>query len=296
MEREFVAHLDPANAVAMAVQQGRVNPDAELPGQHGDDPARHPAFRRHAHAVDPLAGVVIHAAGPHHAEHALDIFPADGPPAGHRVGPGIGQRRGHDSEVMAINRDRALSEIQLEHRIGIVLENAEIAEQVADRAVAVPGHAFRAIYFLVHRERPSSVGLEHGENALELVLARSALHQPGAGDGPGVDHRIDRTPRLRMQADRIEGLPARLHPDFGQHLGSRVVLEREPVNERLGDRLNGEKLTRLADLVDLAVDRRHRDAEVGRVGFGQLRDVVRQLPRMVVLEERVDLFQSFFDR
>ena len=73
---QLLADLDAADAVAARVEQRREDADAGLAGHDGDDAAADAALGRQADAVGPLAGVVVHAAGVHDAEHVLDVFAA----------------------------------------------------------------------------------------------------------------------------------------------------------------------------------------------------------------------------
>ena len=56
-----------------------------------------------------------------------------------------------------------------------------------------------------------------------------------------------------------------------------MVVQRQAEHERLGDRLDGEQLLVIADVVSLAVDGDDRDAEPVGVGLGELGDVVGDL-------------------
>ena len=69
----------------------------------------------------------------------------------------------------------------------------------------------------------------------------------------------------------------------------------DAVDQRLGHRLDREGLARVADLVDLAVDRRDDDAEPGRVGLGQFGDVGRDLAAGQRGEPRVQLLEVGLD-
>ncbi len=87
VDRHALTHLDAAGAVPAGVEARREDADAELTGQHGDDTAGDTALRREPHRVHPLAGVVVHAARAHHAEHVLDVPGVEGARAGDRVHP-----------------------------------------------------------------------------------------------------------------------------------------------------------------------------------------------------------------
>ena len=124
----------------------------------------------------------------------------------------------------------------------------------------------------------------------------SPVHQRGGGDGAGVDHRVHRPAGVRLQADGVEGVARRLDADLAPHLLGATVLEGDAVDQRLGDRLDRERLARRADLVDLAVDGGDGDAEPGGVGLGQLGDVAGHLAAAEVAEAGVKLFEVVLDR
>ena len=75
----------PRTLLPRGVQQRREDADAELAGHDGADAAADAALGRQADAIGPFAGVVVHAAGEHDAQHVLDVLPIDGPLAGDRV-------------------------------------------------------------------------------------------------------------------------------------------------------------------------------------------------------------------
>jgi hypothetical protein len=50
-----------------------------------------------------------------------------------------------EQEVGGSDQDRALAEIEIDHRVDRAGERADIAQEVADRAVAVAGLGLRAI-------------------------------------------------------------------------------------------------------------------------------------------------------
>ena len=83
--RHALADLDAARAVAPRVERRREHADPELAGQHRDHAAGDAALRREPDGVHPLARVVVHAAGAHHAEHVLDVARFERALAGDRV-------------------------------------------------------------------------------------------------------------------------------------------------------------------------------------------------------------------
>ena len=137
LARELPAGGDAADAVAVAVQPRRVERDPDLPGEHREHAAADAALGRQADVDDPLAGRVVHAAGRHHAQHALDDLGLEQPLAAARLHAAVGERGRHQREVAAVEPQRALAEVELDGGVGIGLDHAGAAQQVADRAVAV---------------------------------------------------------------------------------------------------------------------------------------------------------------
>jgi hypothetical protein len=151
--REPTTDGDAARAVALRVERRREDADAELARQHRQDAAADAALRRHADVVDPRPGGVVHAARRHDAEDVLDVLPLDGAIVGPRVHAAARERRRHEREVAAVDRDRALTEVEVERHVRILGQHVEVPQQVGDRAVAVPGRLLRAIDRVVDRER-----------------------------------------------------------------------------------------------------------------------------------------------
>ena len=114
---------------------------------------------------------------------------------------------------------------------------------------------------------------ELGTDALEGCGAIDFMDQSGTGDRSGIDHRIEGFVVVG-QPDRVERLAARLDADrrLDAFLSDEVQRQRE--NERLGNRLNGERHGAIADFVDVAVDGGESDAEMRWVGPLQLGNVI----------------------
>lgn len=95
-----------------------------------------------------------------------------------------------------------------------------------------------------------------------------------------------------VEDDVIERVAARLHADPLQDVVAPAVLQRQPVDEHLGDGLQRERMVVVADAVDLAVGGRKTDAEPGPL---RLREVRRIVPGDLALIQRqvtpVQLFQ-----
>lgn len=117
------------------------------------------------------------------------------------------------------------------------------------------------------------------------------MDQTGTGDGPGIDHRIER-PVVGPQPDRVERIAARFDADHSLDFLGAEQLQRECEDESLGDRLDGEKNAAVADLVDMAVDGRQADAEMVRIGLFQLGNVVGERTAIVLLQLRMTADQE----
>ena len=78
---------------------------------------------------------------------------------------------------------------------------------------------------------------------------------------------------MRIKADRVEGLARGFDPHARENLPQPGHLERQPVHQRFGDRLDGERGAAVAHLVDLAIDGGDRDTEPVRVGPPEFRDI-----------------------
>src|SRR3954467_15082359 len=68
------AHAHAANAVAVVVEPGGVDPYAHLAGDRGEYPAAHAALGRDPHVERPLARGVVHPARVHDAEDVPHMF------------------------------------------------------------------------------------------------------------------------------------------------------------------------------------------------------------------------------
>ena len=124
------------------------------------------------------------------------------------------------------------------------------------------------------------------QHALEGAVGVAFADQPDAGDGAGIDHRIE-GPVVRAQADGVEGIAARLDADDGLDPLGADRFEGERKDERLRDRLDGELDGAVADLVDEAVDRRGGNAEVVRIGEREFGNVRCDLAAIVLRELRM---------
>ena len=244
------------------------------PGWTGDDAAPHAALRRKSGAIEPFARKVVHAAGRHHRQDVVDERLGDRACPGHRVDAAVGERRADQGQVAAGDADRALPEIRLERRRRLFGEDRIVAQQPADRPVAMARFAFGSVDALVDVEIAPGVARKRRENPLDLLVGAVAPHEAACGDCTGIDQRIHRSPGLGRQADRVERLAGGLDADLREHAVLGVVLECEAVGERLRHRLDREGLPRVAHLVDVAIAGGDADAEPLRIGPRELGDVV----------------------
>ena len=88
-----------------------------------------------------------------------------------------------------------------------------------------------------------------------------------------IDHWIERCTSLGIEADRVESVAARLHAHPpGDEIAS-AIRQRRGVDERLGDRLDGEELLGIAHGISHAVHRDEADPQPVGVGLGEFGDV-----------------------
>ena len=205
--RQRLAHGDAAHAVPALVERRREHADRELPGHHREDPAGHAALGRQPDAVHPLAGIVVHPAGRHDGEDLVDVLDPDHAIARHRVDAAGRERRADHAEVAAVDLDRALAEVEVEIRLRIVLDDLEIAQHVADRAVAVPRVALGPVDRLGELEPPAGVHREQREDARPPVFERVAPHERRRRDRARVDHRIARAAGLDSRLISLNASP-----------------------------------------------------------------------------------------
>ena len=124
----------------------------------------------------------------------------------------------------------------------------------------------------IERSRPAKAEVLI-EDALDRLLEPDRLDQRGGDDRAGVDHRVERYARARLQGDRVERLAAGLDVDVLTHSLFPDRLQGEGESERLGDRLDRELLAGVADFIDGATGGHDTDAEQVRVGRAELGDV-----------------------
>src|SRR5664280_883209 len=273
MRRQDLADFDPAHAVAVAVEQRRERAQPELPRNRGDDAAADAALGRDADAVDPFAGVVVHARRGHDRQRARDRIRRDDLLLADRIDTAIGERRRHDREITRRHKYGALLEIDVEHLGDVALDDGIVMQQKGDGAVAVAGRPLGLEDGLVDAELAAGEAAQRVAHALESAGPIDAVDQARAGDRPGVDHRIE-WPVVRGQADGVERLAAWLYSDLGFDPLRADKVQRQREDEGLRDGLDGEFDRAVAGLVDVAVDGREADAEMRRIGLAQFRDVI----------------------
>ena len=153
MRRQRLADLDAAHAVAVLVELWRIAAEPEPRRQRRQDAAADAALGGDADAVDPFAGVVVHAGRGHHRQRPRDRVGRHHLFAGDGIDAAVGQRRGHHGDVARGHQDGALPEIDVEHRVDVLLDHGVGAQEIGDRAVAVAGRAFGGIDGFVDVER-----------------------------------------------------------------------------------------------------------------------------------------------
>ena len=293
---DLLAHLDAAHAVALRVERRRIDADADLARDHGEDAARDPALRRHPDLVGPLAGVVVHAAGIHHREHVAHVVGMIELHTGQRVDAVIGERCRHDGEVAAGDGDGALAEIEVERLDRVATDHAGVEHHIGDGAVAMAGCQFRAEHRVVDIELPRGEvrkQVDHGRGAFFRGFAR---HHRRDRDGAGIDHGVEGPVRDLVEHDGVERLACRLDADTVEHVGAAELLQREAMHEWLRDRLNGEGVAGVTGGVDPAVDGRQRNAKGAGIGLAELGDVVGDPAAALLRDAGMQLGEKLFDR
>src|SRR4030095_2845046 len=110
-----------------------------------------------------------------------------------------------------------------------------------------------------------------------------------------VDHRIGGAAGFLLEADRVERVAGGLDADPLQDGIAPAVLEREPVDEWLGDRLDRERSSGVADLVDATVRGGQGNPEPVWIGFRQLGNVGRDLTGAEIQASCMELLEVVLD-
>ena len=100
-----------------------------------------------------------------------------------------------------------------------------------------------------------------------------ARDQRDGRDGAGIDHRVLRCLRRHVDADLVERLARRLHPDSRIDRILADLIEGERIGERLGYRLNSEFDCGIAGLINISIRERQREPESSGFDAGELGDV-----------------------
>jgi hypothetical protein len=123
--RQRFANLQAPDAVEVAVEARRKRAETELGRKCRDDAAADAALGGDPDAIDPFAGIIVHARTGHDRKRAGDGMRRDHLRARHRVDAAIGQCAGHNGEIAGGDEDRALPEIGVEHGVDIILQHTE---------------------------------------------------------------------------------------------------------------------------------------------------------------------------
>src|SRR5665811_189632 len=182
LARDLLADADAAHAVALRIDRRRVDADADLARDHGDDATRDTAFRRHADLIGPFARVIVHAARVHHRQHVTHMLRIEDQMIGDGVPAVIGERRRHDREIGSSHIDRALAEIEVEHLVWIALNHRRVEHHVSDGAVAMPGRQLRFEHGFVDAQLPPGKAREQVEHVGDALVLSLAEHHLGDGD------------------------------------------------------------------------------------------------------------------
>ena len=273
MLRQRLAHLDAAHAVAVAVEFRRIAAEPEPRRQCRQDAAADAALGGDADAIDPFAGVIIHAGTGHHRQRPRNRVGRHDLLAGDGIDAAVGQCRGHHGDVARGDQNGALPEVGLQHRADILLDDVRRAQEIGNGAVAVAADAFGGKHGLVDGEVASGKPAERLADIFERAVALGLADQAAAGDRAGVDHRVEGMV-VGIEPDRIEGVAGRFDADGALDPRSTQRIQRQREHEGFGHRLDREGNAGIAGLVDVAVEGGEADAEMGRVGLAEFRNVV----------------------
>jgi hypothetical protein len=197
--------------------------------------------------------------------------------AGLRLAPAGGERGAHEREIDRVDPDGALPEVEVEHLLDFRPQHVEASHQVSDRTVAMARDRFRPGDVLVEVELSPREPAQRTDDACPSVCGVAALDQARDRDGARVDHRVGRSVRGLVEDDGVERVPCRLDADASHKSIPTMVLQRQTEHDRLRHRLDRERVTAVADLVDVPIDDRDRDAEQVGVDASQLGDVRRDV-------------------
>ena len=260
----------PATVFPRASSGGLKSPIPNCPGLTASSPPDTPllAGSPTRSIQSPAASYIPHIAIIESTWRAVSSRTTTSPVTGLR--PPWASVRRHHRQVAGGDQHRALTEVRVDRLVDTGAQRARGAHQVRHRAVAVAGRALGREDGLVDGERAAGERLQDGEDA------REAADERGGQDRARVDQRVGGPARARLEADGVERLAAGLGPDALLDRVEAHVLQRQRVDEGLGDRLDRQRRLGVAGAVDVAVEAGEREPEPRRIGARELRDVVGQ--------------------
>ena len=159
-----------------------------------------------------------------------------------RVDAAVCERRRDHGEVAAVDRDRALAEVEVERGLGVADEHAEAPQQVRDRAVPVPGRRPRSGR---RPRRPRAAGRRRRSRsraAARTGRRPSSSTSPAQVIAPALIIGLSGLPVAGWRLISLNGSPLGSTPTRRVHGLGAAELEREPVGQRLRHRLDRERL------------------------------------------------------
>ncbi len=170
--------------------------------------------------------------------------------AGHGIHAAVGERRGHHREVRRRDGDRALAAVHVDRLLDVRAQRPRARHQVGERTVAARRSRARTRR---RPRRPSARARRTPTGTAGSASKRSSGSAPRTSDvvssAPALTIGFGGRPVLGLEPDRVERLAARLDADALEDLIRAEVVERERVDERLGDRLDRELDAAVADAV-----------------------------------------------
>ncbi len=185
-----------------------------------------------------------------------------------------------------------MAEVEIDDVVDVAFQGADIAQQVADGAVAMPRLRLGAIDGFIHREAVAGGVRKPLEDEVESARAGDIMDDAGDGNGPGIDHRVEGAVGMRVENDGVERIAARLNSDAFEDGVAADQFECETIDESFGDRLDGEGIISVADLMQRAIDSRDGNTEAVRIDSGQFGNVIRRRTRCIVAMVRVGRVQN----
>src|SRR5206468_6443258 len=193
LPRYLAADGNAARAVAVLIEPWRENGNAKTTWKHRKQTSADAALGRQPDFVEPTAGIVVHAASSHDAEHRLHVFGRHGPLSGNRMNASVGERRCHAHQIAAGNTDRTLPEVILQNRHGIAIDDAETLEHPGDGPIAESRLALGPVDSLVDDDGVTKERRHDLLDALPFFCRGIAGDQTCRCNCTGIDHRIERS-------------------------------------------------------------------------------------------------------